>query len=194
MNGKKAYVTAALIVINVIVYFLMSAIGDTENTQFLLSHGAFYYPLAQDGEWWRVFSSMFMHAGLYHLINNMIMLAAVGFTVEEELGSIKYAIVYFVGGIGGTALSVWYEMGQGSYSVDVGASGCIMAVFAALAAVALRNRRNFDKGAGIRMLIVLAIMVFGNMGPGINWMAHLGGAITGLILGFILYRPKYRTN
>ena len=188
--GKKAYVTTALIVINVIVFLWMSFIGDTENTQFLLEHGAMNTDLVLQGEWWRVFTHMFIHAGLYHLFSNMIMLAAVGFSVEEEIGSVKYTIIYFVGGLGATALSSWYEITNDLSIVDVGASGAIMAVFAALAAVAIKNRKNFNHGAGIRMLIVLAIMVFGNMGPGVNWMAHLGGAITGLILGMILYRPK----
>ena len=192
--SKRLYVTTVLIAANVLVYLWLSFLGDTENTQFLLEHGAMNTSLVMQGEWWRIFTHMFMHAGVYHLFSNMIMLAAIGFELEEVLGGIKYSIVYFVGGLGATAFSSWYEITNNMNFVDVGASGAVMAVFAAFTVVIIKNRKDYDKTVAIRMILVLALMVFGNMGPEVNWMAHLGGAVTGLILGVILYWPKKRQS
>ena len=180
----KPYVTIVLIVLNVIIFYLMSMSGnfDAITAKYAMSVPA----VLNDGEWYRVFTHMFLHADTRHLFNNMIMLFAVGYSIEESFGHIKFTITYFVGGLGACALSGYYDVVNHSYPISVGASGAIMAVFAAMVVLALKNRRSFDKGAGVRMLIVLAIMVFGNMSAGVDWMAHLGGAITGLILGFIL--------
>ena len=184
----KAHVTIALVIINVAVFLVMTLNGNTENTQYLYEHGGMYVPsVINNGEWYRVFTHMFIHSGFQHIFNNMIMLLAVGLTLEERMGHIRYTIVYLVGGLGATALSSAYEWYTGSFSVSVGASGAIMAVFAALVMATIKERKNSGDRAVRRLLIVLAVMVFGNIGPEINWMAHLGGAITGLILGALLF-------
>ena len=181
---SKPYVTIALILVNVIVFYWMSLSG---NADYIVSKYAMSVPaVINDGEWYRVFTHMFLHADTHHLFNNMIMLLAVGYSIEEMYGHVKFTITYFVGGLGACALSGYYDTVTGSYPLSVGASGAIMAIFAAMLVLSFKNRRSFDKGAGIRMIVVLAIMVFGNMSYGVDWMAHLGGAITGLILGFIL--------
>ncbi len=183
MRRSIPYVTLVLVVANVIIYYIMSMGGNYDQ---IVNNYAMYVPAVQNGEWYRVFTHMFLHADIYHLFNNMLMLAAVGYSIEQVLGRIKFVVIYFVGGLGACALSAYYDVATGNYTVSLGASGAIMAIFAAMVVLTIRNRSAFDKSAGIRSLIVLAIMVFGNMGPGIDWMAHLGGAITGLILGFVL--------
>jgi len=188
-NQNKAYVTIFLIIVNVAVFACMSLVGNTENTDFLYTHGGFYLPsIYNKGEYYRIFTHMFVHSGYRHLLNNMIMLAAVGFTLEERMGHIRYTIVYFIGGLGASALSCAYEIAHNSYAVSIGASGAIMAVFAALVMATIKERKNSGDRAVRRLLFVLAIMVAGNIAPDVNWVAHLGGAITGIVLGALLYK------
>lgn len=183
MKKYVPYVTVALVLVNVIVFYIMTMSG---NYNEIVEKYAMYVPSVKDGEWYRVFTHMFLHADTGHLFNNMLMLAAVGYSIEDDLGHVKFAITYFVGGLGACALSAYYDVATSNYVPSVGASGAIMAIFGAMIVISIRKRSSFDKTVAIRSLIVLAIMVFGNMSQGVDWMAHLGGAITGLILGFVL--------
>lgn len=183
MKKKVPYVTIALVLVNVLIFYIMSMSGNYDQ---IVQKYSMYVPAVKNGEWYRVFTHMFLHADTRHLFNNMLMLAAVGYSIEDDLGHIKFTITYFVGGLGACALSAYYDIVTNNYVLSLGASGAIMAIFGAMIVLTIRNRSSFDKTVGIRSLIVLAIMVFGNMSAGVDWMAHLGGAITGLILGFVL--------
>ena len=183
MKRKVPYVTIALVLVNVLIFYIMSMSGNYDQ---IVQKYSMYVPAVKNGEWYRVFTHMFLHADTRHLFNNMLMLAAVGYSIEDDLGHIKFTITYFVGGLGACALSAYYDIVTNNYVLSLGASGAIMAIFGAMIVLTIRNRSSFDKTVGIRSLIVLAIMVFGNMSAGVDWMAHLGGAITGLILGFVL--------
>ena len=183
MRSRVPIVTAVLVLVNVIVFYLVNMIG---NPNAVFEQYAMYVPAVENGEWYRIFTHMFLHADTGHLFNNMLMLAAVGYSIENAFGPVKFTITYFVGGLGACALSAYYDIATNHYVASVGASGAIMAIFGAMIVLTIRNRSSFDKTVGIRSLIVLAIMVFGNMSAGVDWMAHLGGAITGLILGFVL--------
>ncbi len=190
MRRSVPYVTIVLIAVNVIVFYLM---GITGNYDAIVQKYAMYVPAVENGEWYRVFTHMFLHADTRHLFNNMLMLLAVGYSIEEDFGRVKFTITYFVGGLGACALSAYYDIATQNYIPSIGASGAIMAIFGAMVVLSIRNRSSFDKTVAIRSLIVLAIMVFGNMSAGVDWMAHLGGAITGLILGFLLTTGRNKT-
>ena len=83
--------TILLAAANVIVFFYLTFQGMTEDGAFMLEHGAMYVPyVLGSGEYYRLFSSMFMHFGFEHLVNNMVMLLVIGFTLERELGTIKF--------------------------------------------------------------------------------------------------------
>lgn len=183
MKKYVPYVTIALVLVNVLIFYIM---GMSGNYNEIVEKYAMYVPAVENGEWYRIFTHMFLHADTGHLFNNMLMLAAVGYSIEDDFGHIKFSIIYFVGGLGACALSAYYDIATSHYVPSIGASGAIMAIFGAMIVVIIRKRSSFDKTVGIRSLIVLAIMVFGNMSAGVDWMAHLGGAITGLILGFVL--------
>ena len=183
MKKYVPYVTMALVLVNVLIFYIM---GMSGNYNEIVEKYAMYVPAVENGEWYRIFTHMFLHADTGHLFNNMLMLAAVGYSIEDDFGHIKFSIIYFVGGLGACALSAYYDIATSHYVPSIGASGAIMAIFGAMIVIIIRKRSSFDKTVGIRSLIVLAIMVFGNMSAGVDWMAHLGGAITGLILGFVL--------
>ena len=110
-NTIKAPCTVLLAVVNVIVFLVLSFQGMTEDGRFMLQHGAMYVPyLIKNGEYYRLFTSMFLHFGYDHLFNNMVVLVAMGWNLELEIGKIKFLIVYFVSGLAGNILSAWWDI------------------------------------------------------------------------------------
>ena len=79
--------TIGIIVVNIIVFVLMSLSGSTLDAQYMAAHGAMYPEYIKDGQYWRLLTSMFMHFGLMHILNNMVVLGAVGQIVEKAMGA-----------------------------------------------------------------------------------------------------------
>lgn len=187
------FVTVAIIIVNVIIFILLEAKGSTEDFQLLYEYGAMYWPdVYEGGEWYRLITHMFLHAGSDHLFNNMFMLAVVGYNIEKEYGSFKYLISYFVCGIGGAVLSGMYDMKYYEYAVSVGASGAVMGIFGIMLVMIFLQARQNGQVAALRLIIVFVLAVFGNMQEGVDWVAHLGGAVTGVIMASLLYNVKNR--
>lgn len=187
--------TTGLIVINVLVFLAMEILGDTQSTQFLYEHGGMYWPsVLEQGQWYRLVTHMFLHAGGEHLLNNMFMLGILGYQIEKNYGSIRYILTYFVSGIGGAVLSALFEMQMGEAAVCIGASGAVFGIFGAMLIMIFKNRRQMGEVSALRLLILFVLMVFGNMEEGVDWMAHLGGALLGVVMAFILYRPQSKVR
>lgn len=185
VNRSLPYVTIALIVINVVIFLGMELIGDTEDSMYLYQHGAMYWPSVYEGEqWYRLITHMFIHSGPEHLLNNMFMLGILGYQMEKEYGAVKYFITYMVSGVGGAVFSSLIEMKLNDAPVSIGASGAIFGIFGVLLVIIFKNRRLDGNGTAIRLIILFVLMVFGNMEEGVDWMAHLGGALIGVLLAF----------
>ena len=184
--------TTGLIVINVLVFLAMEILGDTQSTQFLYEHGGMYWPsVLEQGQWYRLVTHMFLHAGGEHLLNNMFMLGILGYQIEKNYGSIRYILTYFVSG---AVLSALFEMQMGEAAVCIGASGAVFGIFGAMLVMIFKNRRQMGEVSAPRLLILFVLMVFGNMEEGVDWMAHLGGALLGVVMAFILYRPQSKVR
>jgi rhomboid protease GluP len=195
VNRNLPYVTIVLIVINVVVFLGMELTGSTEDTIFLYNHGAMYWPsVFENGEWYRLITHMFVHSGPEHLLNNMFMLGILGYQIEREYGTIKYLITYMICGAGGAMLSAFVEMRMNEAPVSVGASGAVFGIFGVMLVMIFKNKRIDGQATALRLVILLLLMVFGNMEEGVDWMAHLGGALMGVMLAFILYRTKKKNN
>jgi rhomboid protease GluP len=195
VNRNLPYVTIVLIVINVVVFLGMELTGSTEDTIFLYNHGAMYWPsVFENGEWYRLITHMFVHSGPEHLLNNMFMLGILGYQIEREYGTIKYLITYMICGAGGAMLSAFVEMRMNEAPVSVGASGAVFGIFGVMLVMIFKNKRIDGQATALRLVILLVLMVFGNMEEGVDWMAHLGGALMGVMLAFILYRTKKKNN
>ena len=188
-NVIKAPCTVLLAAVNVIVFFVLSFQGMTENAEFMLQHGAMYVPyLVGKGEYYRLFTSMFLHFGYDHLVNNMIALVAMGWNLELEIGKLKFLIVYFVSGLAGNVLSAWWDIQTGSMAVSAGASGAIFGIIGALLYVAVRNRGRIGEvsGRGLAFMVVVTLY-YGFTSGGVDNMAHIGGLAAGFIAGVLLY-------
>lgn len=184
-------VTTILIIINVLIFLGMEIIGDTESTQFLYEHGGMYWPdVFEGGQWYRLITHMFVHSGAEHLLNNMFMLGILGYQLEKDYGPIKYLFTYFICGIGGAVISALVEMNMNEAVVSIGASGAIFGIFGVMLVMIFKNRRQMGQVSGPRLLILFVLMVFGNMEEGVDWMAHFGGALLGVAIALILYRPR----
>ena len=188
-NKVSAPCTILLAAINVIVFFILTSQGMTEDGLFLLEHGAMYVPrIMEDEEYYRLFSSMFLHFGFEHLMNNMVTLVLLGWNLEIEIGKFKFLVIYSLSGLGGNFLSAWYEVWTADYSISAGASGAIFGVIGALLYVAMRNRGRIGdiSGRGIVFMIILSLY-YGFTSSGVDNLAHIGGLITGFVLGILLY-------
>lgn len=193
-NKIKAPCTVALIAVNVIVFLFLSFRGMTEDGMFLLEHGAMYVPyMIERGEYYRIFTSMFLHFGFDHLLNNMVILAAIGWNLEYEIGQLKFVILYLFSGLGGNLLSAYWDIRVGDYAVSAGASGAIFGVIGALLYVAIRNRGRIGdiSGKGLVFMIILSLY-YGYSSGGVDNMAHIGGLVAGFLLSVLLYRKKNR--
>ena len=136
----KAVCTAAMIIINIAVFLILSVFGNTEDAVFMLRHGAMYEPMVMQGhEYYRIFTSMFMHFGIDHLLNNMVLLGALGWNLELETGKVRFVVIYLLSGIGGNVLSLYHGMSAETYAVSAGASGAIFGLMGALLYVVIAN-------------------------------------------------------
>jgi rhomboid protease GluP len=190
---KRQKCTILLIAVNVIVFLLLSFQGMTENAEYMLEHGAMYVPYMMEGkEYYRLFTSMFLHFGIDHLTNNMVMLGAIGWNLEYEIGKIKFLIIYFVSGLAGNILSAFGDIMIGEYAVSAGASGAVFGIMGALLYVAIRNKGRIGtiSGRGLVLMVILSLY-YGFTSAGVDNLAHIGGLIAGFILGVLLYWKRY---
>lgn len=188
----EALCTTVIIVINVAVFLILSLFGDTEDAVFMFQHGAMYEPMVtQQHEFYRIFTSMFLHFGITHLLNNMVLLGALGWNLELEIGKMRFLIIYLVSGIGGNHLSLYFGISAETYAVSAGASGAIFGLMGALLYVVIANRGRLGRLSGRGMLfMVILSLYFGFTSSGVDNWAHIGGLITGFVMAVILYRRK----
>ena len=191
MYRKKAPCTVALIVVNVAVFIFLSFGGMTEDAYYMLQNGAMYLPLLQQGEYYRLITSIFLHFGFSHLVNNMLMLGVMGWQLELVVEKIKFLIIYFAAGIGGNMLSALVEMRTGDFAVSAGASGAIFGIIGALLYIAVRNHGQIGNVSGQGILVMIALtLYYGFTSSGVDNFAHIGGLAVGFVLAVLLYRKR----
>lgn len=194
MYKKRSTCTIVLIVINAAVFIILSFLGRTEDGGFMLEHGAMYVPyILGDGQYYRLFTSMFLHFGITHLTNNLLMLGLLGWNLETEVGGFKFLIIYMVSGLGGNLLSAVIDIRIQEYAVAGGASGAIFGIIGALLYIAIRNHGRVGNvtGRGIIFMIGLSLY-FGFTSTGVDNFAHIGGLFAGFLASVLLYRKRNR--
>lgn len=174
---------------NVVMWLLMTLAGGSENSEVLIRFGAKVNTLIAVGEYWRLITPIFLHVGIMHLAFNSYALFAIGPEVERIFGHIWFLLLYLVAGFGGVVASFTFND-----HLSAGASGAIFGLVGALAVFFLRYRDAFG-GAGRRQFgnivaIIALNLAFGFFYPGIDNHGHLGGLLTGIVLGWVLL-PKY---
>jgi len=178
MARRTAPVTYALIAINVAVFVIGQASTDLGNRLF--QDGAQYRPYILAGEWWRVFTAMFLHANLMHVGFNMWALFLFGPALERRFGSVSFSALYLASGLGGGAL---YHL-VGRMEPAIGASGAIFGLFGALIAATYRQRHTPAGRAVFTQLVMLLALnlAIPLIVPNVAWEAHVGGLAAGLAI------------
>ena len=194
-NRKRVPVNTFLILANLLVFFAVELTGSALSTSHMYRWGAAYAPaIVQGREYYRLVTSMFLHFGIQHLGNNMLVLFFLGDCLERNLGRWKYAFVYMAGGVGANLLSLFVELKQGQEVVSAGASGAVFAVIGALIYVVLVNKGRIENFTVRQLVLMAALSLYhGVTSVRIDNAAHFGGLICGLFLGILLYR-KPRTR
>lgn len=191
---RKEPVTAFLIIVNIVIFFGVEITGGSQNTEHMLKWGAAYGPLIlENGEFYRLFTCMFLHFGMAHLANNMLVLFVIGQRLEPTVGKLVFLAIYLLGGVGGNLLSLWTNMKNQSYAVSAGASGAVFAAMGAMVYAILRNRGRVQDLTARQILVMAVFSVYlGFAGSGVDNAAHLGGMACGFVLAVFLYHPKNR--
>jgi len=185
--GRQAPATTILILVNVFWYVVIESITG-RGVYGLVGAGAMFGSGVEAGQWYRLFTAMFVHISIIHIGLNMISLASL-YVVEVIIGSWPFVFVYFLSGFVGNVVGLWLLPG---YEVAAGASGAIFGIFAA--ALALSFRGYLNKSARNQLLILLVInLVYGFSSAAIDNTAHIGGLITGILMTLGLIRwARYR--
>lgn len=190
---KKSPVTWALIIINTVIWLGVEITGGSENVENMIRWGAQYAPLVQMGEYYRLFTCMFLHFGLGHLINNMLTLYFVGSVLELAAGKIRFLIIYLAGGLGASVISYAFDMRLEEYAVSAGASGAIFAVVGGVLWALVRNRGRIA-GVTIQQMVFMVVLslYMGFTSTGVDNTAHVGGLLVGIVLCVVIYHPRRR--
>jgi len=180
--------TKLLVAVNVIAYIWEKLSGALNSNASLEAHGGLLgLDVTHNGEWWRIFTSAFLHGSEVHILFNMIALWQVGTFIELIYGTPRMALIYFIAALG-SGLAVTYFS---PFDVTIGASGAIFGLFGALGVAAVRLG---ERGRDIlkqTIGIIVINLVLGVVLPNISNWAHIGGLIFGTLAGAALFRtPK----
>ncbi|MER1986328.1 MAG: rhomboid family intramembrane serine protease [Solibacillus sp.] len=177
-------VVSSIIAINVFVFLLtiLPGIGDQ-----ILFAGMSVNGLIAQGEWWRVLTSMFLHGGFMHVLFNMFSLFLFGPELEKIAGKMRFLTIYFLSGIFGGAATF---ATQDAFYASVGASGAIFGIIGAFGALVYYTRNIMPQLRQVVLPIIVISVIMTFLQPNINASAHIGGMVTGFLLGLFYFRPK----
>jgi len=186
--SKTYLVTPTLIYLNILVFIIMAVCGVSPlepDTQSLLAWGGNFRPAATDGGSWRLFTYMFLHAGILHLLMNMYALLYIGMFLEPLIGKFRFAAAYLLTGLCAGLMSISIH----SYTVGVGASGAIFGMYGIF--LAMLTTSHIEKTVRNTMLRSILFFVVFNLISGmqgnIDNAAHIGGLLSGLFIGYLYY-------
>ncbi|KAL4188804.1 hypothetical protein AMTRI_Chr08g162260 [Amborella trichopoda] len=139
---------------------------------------------------WRLFTCIWLHAGVFHLLANMLSLLFIGIRLEQEFGFLKIGLLYVLAGLGGSMLSALFIQSN----ISVGASGALFGLLGAMLSELITNWTIYANKVAALLSLVLIVAI--NLGVGIlphmDNFAHIGGFISGFLLGFVfLIRPQF---
>jgi membrane associated rhomboid family serine protease len=146
-------------------------------------------------EYWRLLTALFLHYGLLHLFFNLLALAVLGPALEREIGTGRFLVCYLVSGFGSSATVMFLAKVNFLSPVElVGASGCVMGIVGAWAGFLLLHRHVFLAVQRLRNIVVIIVfqLVFDLVTPNVSISAHLGGLVTGFLLGLTMTPQKVR--
>jgi rhomboid protease GluP len=182
---KGFFITPIVIDLNIAVFILMAATGVNillPDGESLIRWGANFRTVTLAGEWWRLLTNCFLHIGIFHLLMNMYALLYIGLLLEPHLGKSRFLSAYLLTGLVASVTSLWWH----DLSISAGASGAIFGMYGVFLAMLTTNL--IEKSARKALLTSIVIFVGYNlvngMRGGIDNAAHIGGLISGIVIGY----------
>jgi rhomboid protease GluP len=185
---KGYFITPILVDINIGIYLLMVFSGVNAflpDNQSLVNWGANFRPVTLEGGWWRLLTNCFLHIGLIHLLLNMYALLYIGLLLEPHLGKLRFATAYLLTGILASLTSLsWHDL-----TISAGASGAIFGMYGVFLAMLTTNliEKTTRKALLTSIAVFIGFNLFYGMKGGIDSAAHIGGLISGIIMGYLFY-------
>jgi rhomboid protease GluP len=180
-NSEKYKLTYILITVNIAVYIYTSLAGgnfvETGNNM-VIQWGQVNVLVTDYGWYWQLITSMFVHASIIHIAGNLLFLLVFGLRGEEMFSLPEYLAIYLLGGLAGNLLSLV----MGPNFVSVGASGAIFALFGACV---IYDRRRIGQSITGGLVFAFFLLLFSS-GTNVNYLAHIGGLVAGLLMGYVL--------
>ena len=194
----QVLVTRLIVAVNLVVFALMAFSSGTlfsPSGETLIEWGANFGPKTLGDEWWRVFTSMFIHVGIIHVGLNMWVLWDAGHLVERMVGNVGFLVLYVISGVFGSVASVYWN----NNVLSAGASGAVFGVFGALMGFIMLRGDSIPKAilgplrkSGFAFLGYNLIFGFA-----IDWIdnaAHIGGLVAGFVCGVLMSHSLARTT
>ena len=183
------FATSIIIDINILIFILTLLSGNdiiSPEPWELLYWGGNRRIEVMDGQWWRLFTAVFLHSGILHLISNIVGLVIAAKFIEPLLGRKNYFILYILSGLFGSLASIlWYQN-----TVCVGASGAILGLYGAILGLVYQDAYPKERKKYIFVLISIfvGLSLLGGLAEGIDNAAHIGGLLSGVLIGTVLYK------
>jgi rhomboid protease GluP len=196
-NIQFTLINTAIIVLNIIVFLFTQFVPAFGGRERMIEKGALsWYFVKENNEYYRLLTSMFMHSGWSHLINNMVVLLFVGSSLERAAGRIRYLVIYFgtgiVAAISSISYNMWKEYAHVSFertTISIGASGAIFGVVGAILFIVIINRGRLNEISTRQMILFVVLSLYsGIINTQIDQAAHIGGFVAGILLAVIIYR------
>jgi rhomboid protease GluP len=189
------FMTPILLNLNLLVFILMVLMGvDAFNPdgESLIGWGANFKPITTAGEPWRLITNCFLHIGVLHLLMNMYALTFIGLILEPYLGKTRFVVAYLLAGIGASAASLWWH----DMTISAGASGAIFGMYGVFLALLTTDfiHKDVRKSLLTSILIFVGYNLLNGLNGGIDNAAHIGGLLSGLIIGYALIPSLKRPN
>ncbi len=179
-SPKKPVVTYILIVLNLMVFLYGVLHGNDE----LINMFGNNYELVQNGEFYRLFTCMFVHADILHILFNMIALYSIGPVVERYYGKSKFLLIYLVSGLLGSIFSGVFMTAD---SISIGASGAIFGLLGSICYFTYYYRATLQGILrGSIMPVIIINLVIGFLSSSIDLSAHIGGLIGGILISMAI--------
>ena len=182
ISQDRPWVSWGIIAFCAAVFLLQFALGSDRVINYF---GMWPVAIAADGEWYRLLTSVFLHAGILHIAFNMYVLLVLGPPLERALGHVRFLVLFLLAGLGGSVASFVFSAPT---TISVGASGAIFGIMGALVVAGRRLRWDITQ---VVVLIGINIAIGFVFGSGIDWRAHLGGLVTGAAVAALMVLPAH---
>jgi membrane associated rhomboid family serine protease len=190
---RSAPAVLVLILLNAVVFLFEISVGNLNDPEVLHRVGALEpYAVVAQGEYWRLFTALFLHGGFTHLLFNLFALYILGPPLERSIGTIRFAVCYLISGLASSAGVVGLMvLGFVQVAQLVGASGCIMGIVGTWAGFLVRHRHapQAKQRLGNVVMIIVIQVAFDLSTPQVSMAAHLCGLIAGFFLGLV-FAPR----